>query len=304
MTGVFPCFLNDLCSYSCVPARMVRVNHCHIEDMTEPLGTVHCESYYYTKNSCSSASGTSSSLDIVLAYTIFLKWQIPTVPWFQLRYLGSTAAQDNQKLYFCYPLLKSVMQAGWRLSTHITAVYKTIYIIALDVSFQDRSTHYHGKGTMGSWYTFWYNPSSVGQVLWHYNQGWTQVVFVFAVQCWRPPSSPSFAVCGKRYKNRPGLSYHYAHTHLADEEGEVERDEEPARSPPAPKRTDNHKRKKPLYWAPRARRNRLSRTPCSPGRPKQVHRAWNTGDNQKMDQPALVCGTVMPVLLHWHQFLN
>ncbi|KAK6481180.1 zinc finger protein DPF3 isoform X1 [Huso huso] len=51
-------------------------------------------------------------------------------------------------------------------------------------------------------------------------------------------------ICGKRYKNRPGLSYHYAHTHLADEEGEVERDEEPARSPPAPKRTDNHKPQK------------------------------------------------------------
>ncbi|MGH0119206.1 UNVERIFIED_CONTAM: hypothetical protein FKN15_013301 [Acipenser sinensis] len=27
-------------------------------------------------------------------------------------------------------------------------------------------------------------------------------------------------ICGKRYKNRPGLSYHYTHTHLADEEGE------------------------------------------------------------------------------------
>lgn len=27
-------------------------------------------------------------------------------------------------------------------------------------------------------------------------------------------------VCGKRYKNRPGLSYHYAHSHLAEEEGE------------------------------------------------------------------------------------
>ena len=30
----------------------------------------------------------------------------------------------------------------------------------------------------------------------------------------------SLAVCGKRYKNRPGLSYHYAHSHLAEEEGE------------------------------------------------------------------------------------
>lgn len=28
------------------------------------------------------------------------------------------------------------------------------------------------------------------------------------------------AVCGKRYKNRPGLSYHYTHSHLAEEEGE------------------------------------------------------------------------------------
>lgn len=28
------------------------------------------------------------------------------------------------------------------------------------------------------------------------------------------------SVCGKRYKNRPGLSYHYAHSHLAEEEGE------------------------------------------------------------------------------------
>ncbi|XP_008307660.2 zinc finger protein neuro-d4 [Cynoglossus semilaevis] len=27
-------------------------------------------------------------------------------------------------------------------------------------------------------------------------------------------------ICGKRYKNRPGLSYHYTHTHMADEEGE------------------------------------------------------------------------------------
>uniref|UniRef100_A0A3Q2XAY4 Double PHD fingers 2 n=1 Tax=Hippocampus comes TaxID=109280 RepID=A0A3Q2XAY4_HIPCM len=30
----------------------------------------------------------------------------------------------------------------------------------------------------------------------------------------------SASVCGKRYKNRPGLSYHYTHSHLADEEGE------------------------------------------------------------------------------------
>lgn len=31
---------------------------------------------------------------------------------------------------------------------------------------------------------------------------------------------PVCLVCGKRYKNRPGLSYHYTHSHLAEEEGE------------------------------------------------------------------------------------
>lgn len=43
------------------------------------------------------------------------------------------------------------------------------------------------------------------------------------------------AVCGKRYKNRPGLSYHYAHSHLAEEEGEEKEEveiNEPA--PPVP----------------------------------------------------------------------
>ncbi|XP_036404819.1 zinc finger protein ubi-d4-like [Megalops cyprinoides] len=33
-------------------------------------------------------------------------------------------------------------------------------------------------------------------------------------------------ICGKRYKNRPGLSYHYAHSHLADEEGEEKEEAE------------------------------------------------------------------------------
>uniref|UniRef100_H3APJ7 Double PHD fingers 2 n=1 Tax=Latimeria chalumnae TaxID=7897 RepID=H3APJ7_LATCH len=40
-----------------------------------------------------------------------------------------------------------------------------------------------------------------------------------------PPAQCAF--CGKRYKNRPGLSYHYAHSHLADEEGEDKEDSEP-----------------------------------------------------------------------------
>uniref|UniRef100_A0A8B9MV78 Double PHD fingers 3 n=1 Tax=Accipiter nisus TaxID=211598 RepID=A0A8B9MV78_9AVES len=40
--------------------------------------------------------------------------------------------------------------------------------------------------------------------------------------------------CGKRYKNRPGLSYHYAHTHLASEEGDEAREQETRSSPKGP----------------------------------------------------------------------
>lgn len=47
-----------------------------------------------------------------------------------------------------------------------------------------------------------------------------------------------FSVCGKRYKNRPGLSYHYTHTHLAEEEGE----EGPERHTLPFHRKNNHKR--------------------------------------------------------------
>lgn len=39
--------------------------------------------------------------------------------------------------------------------------------------------------------------------------------------------SPVSPVCGKRYKNRPGLSYHYAHSHLAEEEGDDKEDSQP-----------------------------------------------------------------------------
>ncbi|XP_009580511.1 PREDICTED: zinc finger protein DPF3-like, partial [Fulmarus glacialis] len=46
-------------------------------------------------------------------------------------------------------------------------------------------------------------------------------------------------ICGKRYKNRPGLSYHYAHTHLASEEGDEAR-EQGTRSSPV-HRNENHK---------------------------------------------------------------
>uniref|UniRef100_A0A8B9XLA2 Double PHD fingers 3 n=1 Tax=Bos mutus grunniens TaxID=30521 RepID=A0A8B9XLA2_BOSMU len=49
-------------------------------------------------------------------------------------------------------------------------------------------------------------------------------------------------ICGKRYKNRPGLSYHYAHTHLASEEGDEAQDQE-TRSPPN-HRNENHRPQK------------------------------------------------------------
>uniref|UniRef100_A0A8C7LGC0 Double PHD fingers 2 n=1 Tax=Oncorhynchus kisutch TaxID=8019 RepID=A0A8C7LGC0_ONCKI len=40
-------------------------------------------------------------------------------------------------------------------------------------------------------------------------------------------------ICGKRYKNRPGLSYHYAHSHLAEEEG-GDKEEPEVHTPPQP----------------------------------------------------------------------
>nr|XP_032830294.1 zinc finger protein DPF3-like isoform X2 [Petromyzon marinus] len=47
-------------------------------------------------------------------------------------------------------------------------------------------------------------------------------------------------ICGKRYKNRPGLSYHYTHSHLAEEEVEEDRDSEPRT--PASRSSDDRKR--------------------------------------------------------------
>ncbi|XP_076021526.1 zinc finger protein DPF3 isoform X3 [Genypterus blacodes] len=51
-------------------------------------------------------------------------------------------------------------------------------------------------------------------------------------------------ICGKRYKNRPGLSYHYTHTHLAEEEGGEEEKESPELPPSPPHSYDNHKPQK------------------------------------------------------------
>uniref|UniRef100_A0A8C8EKV7 D4, zinc and double PHD fingers family 2 n=1 Tax=Oncorhynchus tshawytscha TaxID=74940 RepID=A0A8C8EKV7_ONCTS len=51
--------------------------------------------------------------------------------------------------------------------------------------------------------------------------------------------SESQGVCGKRYKNRPGLSYHYTHSHLAEEEGEDK--EEPEVHTPIPPQPEEPK---------------------------------------------------------------
>uniref|UniRef100_A0A3P8VAM3 D4, zinc and double PHD fingers family 2, like n=1 Tax=Cynoglossus semilaevis TaxID=244447 RepID=A0A3P8VAM3_CYNSE len=48
-------------------------------------------------------------------------------------------------------------------------------------------------------------------------------------------------ICGKRYKNRPGLSYHYTHSHLAEEEGE---DREEIEAPPTPRQPEEQKTSK------------------------------------------------------------
>ncbi|XP_063046147.1 D4, zinc and double PHD fingers family 2, like isoform X2 [Engraulis encrasicolus] len=50
-------------------------------------------------------------------------------------------------------------------------------------------------------------------------------------------------ICGKRYKNRPGLSYHYTHSHLADEEGEDK--EEAEIHTPAPREETKTPKKGP-----------------------------------------------------------
>nr|XP_043903636.1 zinc finger protein DPF3-like isoform X2 [Solea senegalensis] len=50
-------------------------------------------------------------------------------------------------------------------------------------------------------------------------------------------------ICAKRYRNRTGLSYHYTHSHLAEEDRAGERNTVASRSPSAPQ-TDRHKRSK------------------------------------------------------------
>ncbi|XP_049917977.1 zinc finger protein DPF3-like isoform X1 [Epinephelus moara] len=59
----------------------------------------------------------------------------------------------------------------------------------------------------------------------------------------QPEHLPSVAVCAKRYRNRTGLSYHYTHSHLAEDGRAGERSSVASKSPPA-QQTDRHKRPK------------------------------------------------------------
>lgn len=77
--------------------------------------------------------------------------------------------------------------------------------------------------------TFFVVHNKINQTLVHI----LTVFCLFASLC-----VPLCLVCGKRYKNRPGLSYHYTHTHLADEEGE----EDSERHTLPFQRKNNHKR--------------------------------------------------------------
>ncbi|XP_056152221.1 zinc finger protein DPF3-like [Lampris incognitus] len=61
-------------------------------------------------------------------------------------------------------------------------------------------------------------------------------------------SKSSASVCGKRYRNRTGLSYHYTHSHLAGEDRSRERGPASSRSP-STQRSDRHKRPKGLVGA-------------------------------------------------------
>ncbi|XP_061600217.1 zinc finger protein DPF3-like [Cololabis saira] len=56
-------------------------------------------------------------------------------------------------------------------------------------------------------------------------------------------SKSSTSGCAKRYRNRTGLSYHYTHSHLAEEDRAGERSTVASRSPSAPQ-ADRHKRTK------------------------------------------------------------
>lgn len=97
-------------------------------------------------------------------------------------------------------------------------------------------------------FLFWRSSSGVGVP----SLGWLEPLregpTVATAKIAHIGTSPFFLlfllVCGKRYKNRPGLSYHYAHTHLASEEGDEAQDQE-TRSPPN-HRNENHRRESPL----------------------------------------------------------
>ncbi|CDQ68076.1 unnamed protein product [Oncorhynchus mykiss] len=77
-------------------------------------------------------------------------------------------------------------------------------------------------------------------------------------------------ICGKRYMHRTGLSYHYTHSHLAEERGS-----ESSRSPSA-QRSDRHKRQKgPGSTA--ITNNYCDSCRCTPGSNKQRGKSGERG---------------------------
>ncbi|KAM7004058.1 zinc finger protein neuro-d4-like [Passerculus sandwichensis] len=93
------------------------------------------------------------------------------------------------------------------------------------------------------------------------------------------------AVCGKRYKNRPGLSYHYSHTHLAEEEGE-----EPGGGAGPPRRNHHRQFYKEFNWAPENQRRNTGR-PAPPGPPPEGPCDFCAGGNRTRggDEQLITC---------------
>uniref|UniRef100_A0ACB8FGD2 Uncharacterized protein n=1 Tax=Sphaerodactylus townsendi TaxID=933632 RepID=A0ACB8FGD2_9SAUR len=94
-------------------------------------------------------------------------------------------------------------------------------------------------------------------------------------------------ICGKRYKNRPGLSYHYTHTHLAEEEGEegAERHTLPFH------RKSNHKQfYKELNWVPENHAEKHTGK-LAPRRPAAL----------RISSPVQIVGSGAPILFAVHR---
>ncbi|KAJ7989110.1 hypothetical protein DPEC_G00316130 [Dallia pectoralis] len=78
------------------------------------------------------------------------------------------------------------------------------------------------------------------------------------------------SVCGKRYRNRTGLSYHYSHSHLAEE-----RESQSSRSP-STQRSERHKRQKGPD-GPGVTNNYCNSCLCPPGSNRQRSKSGERG---------------------------